>query len=130
MLAEAHDLPEENLYKELPLTSLEDEEFITSIVSSGNILEYTVYKPAPQIITVMANPNPAVAQIIARLYIGYNRINQPRLPAQRPQLTPQPQQVLQSQASPAYNLQNLGTNNNNNNNPLLVVIGHRCSKPR
>ena len=69
--AETHDLPmpKENSLKELPLTDLEHEDFITSIVSPGNILEYRVYKPAPHIITVMANPNPAAAQIIPGPYI-------------------------------------------------------------
>ena len=71
-LAEAHDLAEENSLKELPLTNLEHEELITSIVSPGNMFEYTVYKPGSQI-RVMANPNPAAAQIIPGPYIGYNR---------------------------------------------------------
>ena len=40
----------------------------------------------------MVNQNPAAAQIIPGPYIGYNRLNQPTLTAQRLQLAPQPQQ--------------------------------------
>ena len=71
----------------------------------------------------MAKPNPAAAQIIPGPYIGYNRLNQPALPAQRPQLAPQPQQApscLEVVQHKIYGI--LGANNNNNNNPLLVVI--------
>ena len=86
---------------------MEHKEFLTSIVSPGNIgniLEYTVYKPAPQIITVMANPNSAAAQIIPGPYIVYNRLNQPALLGQRPKLAPLPQQVPLPQGGPAQNL--------------------------
>ena len=67
----------------------------------------------------MTEPNPNAAQIIPGPYIGYNRLNHPVLPAQRPQLAPQLQQALQPQAAPGHNLWNLGANNNNN----LLLVG-------